>query len=175
MAQQKKINTLVIIISGKRCSGKTTLAEKIYNIFKNNTSISIMPIANSLKQSFCKFYNIDYDSMINNYDIKQQNRKLLLKFAKNKQKIYGNEYWIHDLLQSIPQHIKIIIIPDVRRIYEIYEIKKQYVTIAIRVEVPQWVRKKRGYIYDKYIDLNIFETDLDNYKWDIIYDTHEYH
>jgi len=169
--------TLWILISGKRCSGKSTLAEKIHRMYiNNNITVSIIAIADALKISFCNANNLDIQKM-SKYTFKENQRPKLLLYAKTKQNKIGETCWIDEMLQFIP-NTQVVIVSDVRRKYELNAIINHITinndtSVTIRINVPEWVRKKRGWC-NMDLDSNIFETDLDDYTWDRIYQQHEF-
>lgn len=172
----------VKILCGKRGSGKSFQAKKLEKILKvDGLSVKILPIAYELKKSFCNHTGVDICKMLHDYDYKTKNREALMQYSREIKEIHGEEYWINYLLTSLMEMIiDVIIIPDVRVKLELKKIKEFCSTYSIeletiRMEIPMWVRKKRGIIYNAKIDENSFETDLDGeIGWDIIHTKHEY-
>lgn len=168
-------NKMIIAISGKRCSGKTTLAEKIKDELKDN--VTIISIADQLKENFCHDMNYDIAKMTDR-EYKNKHRQKLISYDSTYKNSHGENCWIHGVTQRINndrQH-NIFIIPDVRRVYEyeyLHKINPDRL-VFIRVKVSDEVRRRRGWIFNDQIDNHISETDLDNYGFELLYTWNEY-
>lgn len=160
----------IVAIGGKRCVGKTWLANISLQFCKdNNISASKIAIADALKREFCESKGLSFDRMINDYEYKATHRKSLLKYAHEVEKKYGDKYWITHLLKFSLSNVNedVIIIHDVRLKFELRAIqefctKHNIALLTVYKKLPILKRQQYGWIYDKHIDDSRFETDLEN-------------
>lgn len=161
----------IIAISGKRCSGKTTLSEEIKSLFvEKNISVRIISIATKLKGKFCKDMDYNYDRITTDRNYKNKHRTKLNEYSQKYKDINGEDYWINNLVDQINQDNEhhIFIIDDLRRQYEYRFLENAFDNIQfIRMEVPDSVRIRRGWVLS-YIDNHISETDLDNFPHQLV-------
>jgi len=168
-------------LSGKRGSGKTYLANQLYQLYKEDKSVVITSIADELKREFCKYSGVDFSRMLNDYEYKTRKRSQLLQYARYIKDKCGETYWIDCFLKTLEKRTEqIIIISDMRLDFElekiqIYCLKHNIHLETHRLEPPEGVREKRGYVHDKDIDNNKFETGLDNIiDWNHIHRENEF-
>lgn len=155
-----------ILISGKRCSGKDTVASLIKEKLGKDTVI--LGFANVLKYNYAKSIatnEIDtqciYEKLINEYKFKEQHRENLINLAKSEKIKHGDDIWVRRLLDYVKNlNVKTIIIPDFRFKVE-FEYFRNLKAYIIRVKSDETVRKERGWRYDPKIDNDVTETDLD--------------
>ncbi len=156
----------IIAISGKRCSGKTTLSEEIKSInIKNNINTKIIHIADKLKENFCKDMKYNLDKMMNDRNYKDTYRAELIAYDLVYKSKNGETCWIYDVVQQIYEDTtqQVFIIPDLRRQYEYRFLENAFNNIQfVRIKVPDSIRISRGWVLSE-VDNHISETDLDDY------------
>ena len=162
----------IIIISGKRYSGKSFIGTYIMNKLKKfNINIEFLHAANILKYEFCEKYQINYNKLLSDRSYKEKYRIKMTHFYNQTKKSKSIDYYNEKLLEHINKTTKpTIYILDVRHKFEIdfYE-KYNFTIIKIRINTDDKIKKSRGWKYDKIIDEDITETDLDNYvDWDFV-------
>lgn len=164
--KQHQMNTtqparpLIIGISGKKESGKDTVADILTGLFfyKNKRGSYKHPFAHALKEEVRKALEISVDELDNN---KVKYRPILQWWGTDFRRTQDSEYWVKKLAEGlygfIPEHV--IIIPDVRFVNEAKFIKD-------RGGLLWRVTKGWNAITD---DLHLSEVSLDNYNsWDAI-------
>ena len=75
---------LIIIISGKRKSGKDYISNKLSEMLKGkfeNLTISYITLAAILKETFAIENNLDYEKLLDSSEYKEKYRKDLIKLA----------------------------------------------------------------------------------------------
>jgi cytidylate kinase len=163
-----------IAISGKMCSGKSTLANMLIEYFQKNNNI------NFIKYSFA---NGVYEIAKNIFYMKNKDRKLLQQIGEKMREI-DKDIWIKKTINDIHKNNdNYVIIDDLRFINELEYIKKHNFFI-IRLNISK--DKQHSHLittypttYQNHIDNlhNISEIDLDNLphnNFDIIINTDNY-
>lgn len=125
----KNRNPLIICICGKAGSGKSSVAEYIYNEYKKKKyDVVISPYTKYLKKYICE---------ITGWNMKDDNkpRDLLQKLSSEliKNKLGNKNFFINRQIEDIDIYsyfFDIIIIPDVRFPYEIESLKKRYSNVV---------------------------------------------
>ena len=118
-----------IAIVGVMCSGKSTLANKIIEYYKNNNNIIIQ------KKAFAdKVYDIAY----NLFNMKNKNRILLQQIGTKMREINKN-VWIDYTLNNLPDNV---IIEDCRYENELNELIENNF-IIIKIIIPKNIQLKR--------------------------------
>jgi len=75
---------LIIIISGKRKSGKDYISNKLSEMLKGtfeSLTISYITLAAILKETFAIENNLDYEKLLDSSEYKEKYRKDLIKLA----------------------------------------------------------------------------------------------
>lgn len=148
---------LVIVISGKRYSGKNTIANYLAD-FIAEKGILVTQASSALKKEFCMRMGVTMDDLIANRD----------KYAIGLKAFYLAEQ-PHKYTNLIVDHIKTVktgvcIVADGRRTDTLTEIKALPVRVAtLRVDCDH--REERGWVPGG-IDESINEVELDDYPFD---------
>lgn len=147
-----------IAISGKMCSGKSTLTKKIIEYFEKKENIQFT------KYSFASgVYKIAREL----FGMTTKNRDLLTSIGYNMRLIDKN-IWIKDTLNSIKKNRhNFVIIDDLRFKNELNHIKTEFFLIRLNISKEEQLnRLKKTYpnTYQNHLNnlTNISETDLDN-------------
>lgn len=156
---------VLILISGKRYSGKDVLAASIDNeLCQLGFRVVIRSTALSLKTRFCKEYGLDLASFLNDRAYKESYRDRLTKFTLN----HSQEENIKSFIESLDPDLNtndFIILSDLRTKLDTKAIRSKFKALTIRVSADDKVRTARGYKESQY-DTSLFETDLDNENFD---------
>lgn len=165
------INTIFyILIAGKRCSGKDTLADLLKRNAFLGDLMDIRGFAKSLKYNYAKILSSDlsesydtiYEKLLNDYQFKQTHRPGLIQYGVSEKEKYGEDIWVQRLIES-GKDSKMVIIPDVRYRYELFhEVFTNENSIKIKINCSDEKRSNRGWKYTEGIDNNHSECDLDN-------------
>lgn len=163
-------NITLILLSGKRYSGKTFIGNFIKNkLHKYN--VKLLNPSDFFKQDFCEKYKLNYQKILYDRLYKESHRVEMINYYNKIKNKYSLDYYCKKIINYITNTTEYnIYIIDIRHKFEImfYE-KHNFKIIKIRRDVDDKIRNIRGWIYDKLIDDDITETDLDNYNdWDIV-------
>lgn len=166
---------LILLISGKRCSGKDIVANILVGKLLERGNISSSEI-----RHFAYYPKLDYSNMsganlnrlLNDRDYKELHRPGILKVANEKRDIYP-EVWANMLYDDI--NSKIVIVPDHRfkPEYEYLKDKDNLRVLRLRIETDEKVRSDRGWIYNSDIDEHASEIDLDNEPMDYMIENND--
>ncbi len=144
---------VIIGISGKKCSGKTTLAKVIAEL-KSDTVI--INFADALKEEVAEACKVTVEHIESN---KKDFRTILQWYGTDFRRKQDNEYWLkrwmNKCLKTIPEP-KLVIAADVRFKNEA-DLIKQIGGIVIRVNRVSTV-----------VDNHPSETELDDYPFDLV-------
>lgn len=149
-----RLRPIVIALSGKRFSGKTTYGKMLSERY----NFDLKSFSTYLKTLFCDKYHLHPDTL-NSRDTKENLRHLILDFYHNE---CGHINFTKCLIDKISGNT---VIDDVRFPEQIYELKKHFNVITVRINSNN--RSLFGFT-PSYVDLDISETALDDYKFDIL-------
>jgi len=156
----------IILISGKRYYGKSTLSKLINEeLIKKDIKSSIMSTSRLLKEKFCKINKLNLEKFMNNRKYKERYRLELTRFVTKFSKQHNLKEFIKRLKSSLKE-FDIIIIDDLRTKYD-FNILKQFKSVTIRINADEQILKNRGHKNGNYDKLTI-EKELDNAKFDFI-------
>lgn len=146
---------MIIGISGKKRSGKDTVADILLGAHANSIKYSF---SNPLKCEVARACGVTVEYIEEHKD----NFRLILQGwgTDYRRKLFGEDYWIKKMDQAIEQFSgrSLVIIPDVRFMNE-YDWVKLHDGIMVRVERPGLPTG----------DGHVSETELDNIpNWDIV-------
>jgi|FLYN01.1.fsa_nt_gi phosphomevalonate kinase len=158
-----------ILISGKRCVGKDTVASMLHREIPDSF---VMGFADILKYQYAKRIAPDqveecYERLLNDYEFKQKHRMGLIELSQEEKRRYGNDIWVRRLLNYVrevygsTEKFVTVIIADTRFRYELeHPAFVRDNSLKIRVECPDNLREQRGWTFDSRYDCDESETDL---------------
>lgn len=154
--------TKFVLISGKRFSGKDTVAKILRNIIKNNCLI--ISFAEVVKFEVAKNLNLNYDRLIVDREYKEKYRHELVKYADERKSYEDINIFVKSLINQVSYfNPSWCIIPDCRFKHEIEYFKDNKLEFTtMRISVSDEIRRIRGWIKSS-IDESLHETELDNY------------
>jgi hypothetical protein len=76
------VPSIVIMISGKRKSGKDYVCKKLMQLFSNTFNVQVLTIAASMKQEYAKANNLDYYRLLGSSSYKEVYRLDMIRFDK---------------------------------------------------------------------------------------------
>lgn len=156
---------IVILISGKRCSGKDTVADCIK---ESNGYIKKVSFGTIMKMDYCKLKQINMDDLKDRM-IKEKHRPYLIEFAESQKQKHGMDYWAKRCWSQYHKNNDILLISDWRFLEEyqffqqlyhdgyIHELK------TIRVEASNESKLKRGWKPNPKVDGHRGEVELDSF------------
>ena len=70
---------LVLVVSGKRKSGKDFICEKLLEIFKKDCIVQIITLSAPLKQAYAIENNLDFSKLLDSSNYKEFYRSQMIK------------------------------------------------------------------------------------------------
>eukprot|EP01084_Bolivina_argentea_P109357 195473_1 len=180
-AENQNRNEIVLLLSGKRYSGKDYICDRIQRKL-NDYSISYKRFnhGDQMKRIYCESSGANLNLMLTNRIYKEKHRNAMTKLY---QQISSNDNNKFIFCQSIYNQIinkchkkecQVIIIGDFRRIHEEQFYLKHFDSnkvLTIRINALDQTRMNRGWIFNEKKDLNITECELDNKSdWNFVFE-----
>ena len=172
----------IILIHGKRTTGKDTLALLIKSHYESQKlKVKSMAFAYATKVGYCTKYNIDLNKMLNDYTFKESHRAGLLNYFLTNENFEWYAEYVYKYIETENKqehdNFDIFIIPDLRIKSHLNYFKQlmkselfnaKYKCTFIHIEASEETKLKRGWI-KKPCDSDFTETDLDDYNnFDIV-------
>ena len=165
------IKKRIILISGKRSSGKDTFATILNDYFSSlKLRVKSMAFAFATKVGYCKKNNLDLDKMLNDYVYKESHRSGLLDYFLTNGDFNWYADYVYKFIEQEYDNFDVFIIHDLRikqhmTFFETLcnqtSFNSKYNCIFIRVNASKESKIKRGWIEKPY-DSDFTETDLDD-------------
>lgn len=162
----------VILLSGKRFSGKDFVADKIYKALEklhwkvHRTSLGILN-----KKNYAEKCNLDVNQLENDHQFKEQHK---LRLVSQKMNESDPEWAMKSIFENaINEKSDILIVSDIRRLEELEWFQKQSPSapILLRIDADNEAKIKRGWEANPEKDQLTTEVELDNYPaWSLRYD-----
>ena len=156
---------VVIVLSGKRKSGKDYVAEKLQSLF-GAEHCELIRLSAPLKFQFAQERGLDYEKLLASHGYKEQYRDAMIRWGEAKRD--ANPNFFCDLACAAGERKRVWIVTDARRPSDIaYFCRMQVCVVLVRIEADDDVRKRRGWRFTTGIDDCDSECALDNgIKWD---------
>ncbi|XP_063244440.1 phosphomevalonate kinase [Bacillus rossius redtenbacheri] len=158
----------VLLISGKRKSGKDFISEKIVNRLGADKTL-IVRISAPIKSHWSKLHSLDFDKLSGTDEYKEKYRKDMIQWGEQiRREDYG--YFCKaaiDMFGAMQKQIWIV--SDIRRQTDIRWFMENFgaVVKTLRLRAGQDVRKQRGFIFTPGVDDVESECGLDHFNnWD---------
>ena len=164
---------LIIVISGKRKSGKDYIADNIVKNFGIDKCI-IIRLAVPIKSHFAKKYGLDFQKMLTASSYKEEIRQEMVEWGEEQRKLNLHVFCKMITDEAVESNKPIWIVSDCRRISDIEYFKKfaldeNMCVKFVRVNSDISTRGHRGWEYTKGIDDAATECQLDAYSnWDVV-------
>lgn len=160
---------LVIILSGKRKSGKDHVSTLILNHIgeKANRYVAILRIAGPIKEEFARNNKLDFIKLLDSSDYKENYRKAMVQWSEEYRKREGWNCFLKQAIKEQKAEEKLIwILNDARRTYDIDYFNDEVGAkiIKLRIEASDEVRAGRGWQFIEGIDDQDTECGLDSYE-----------
>lgn len=158
----------IIVLSGKRKSGKDFVAENIVDRLKEENCV-IIRVASPIKKHFCNKYNMSYDEMITSSQYKEQRRQEMIKWGEM-QRAKDKYVFCETITQEAVETRKPVwILSDARRPTDVEYFKEYSRTrncsfYSIRISADLDTRVKRGWKFTVGVDDVDSECALDDYQ-----------
>eukprot|EP01083_Nonionella_stella_P155021 500217_1 len=177
-----KRNEVVVLVSGKRYSGKDYVCTRIERRLEaHSVNHKRFNHADQMKRIYCNSTGADLDLMLKDRSYKEKHRNAMTKLYERITSNLENKFMfcesIYDQITSRITPYNVIIIGDVRRKYEIEFYYKHFdpkKVITIRINASNHSRMDRGWTFDQAKDLNVTERDLDHKTdWNFVVENNE--
>lgn len=163
----------IIVLSGKRKSGKDFVADQLVKNFGTEKCLLIRT-SKPIKSHFAKLYGLDLEKMMTASNYKEKIRKKMVAWGEEQRKIdpYVFCKTVTDEAELLGKPIWIV--SDCRRLTDIDYFLKYAMTESVpvnfvRVNSDNKTREGRGWVYTVEIDDAETECQLDAYaNWDTI-------
>ena len=185
---QKHHPILVILISGKRKSGKDFISQKLLEYFKDHEKIYLLPVTISapLKQAYAEENGLNYEKLLDSSEYKEIHRQKMIQWSDKKREIdpgYFCQRALNEQLSKLENHkinnkFLVVLVTDIRRKTDIEFFRKTFSSIVrtVRIEADESIRRARNWIFTQGVDDVKSECDLDdvnNFDFKIINNNNE--
>ena len=176
--EMTKESKVIIVISGKRKSGKDYVTNDIVKeIFES--FCHIMRVASPIKKHFCQKYNMNYEEMMTSSQYKEKRRAEMIKWGEEQRLKDVSIFCRSEKDIALETKKPVWILSDARRPSDVeyfrnYAKENGHQFFAIRVSANEKTRENRGWIFTKDVDDVDSECALDEYKnWDFSFENSE--
>ena len=162
---KSKAKPLVILLSGKRFSGKSAASSIIKDIYINqNKSVKVTSFSYSLKKQFCENNNLSLDQFLADHEYKDKYRVQLTKYYDTTNPATFTKYTENEIDKN---EFDVYVIDDLRSFefqidYLLKNCSDKWNMKFIRINSSDENKQKRGWINTDY-DKHQCETELDTY------------
>lgn len=150
---------LIILISGKRKSGKTFLSEKLFShLLDTEFNLNEIILAGPLKEIYAKENGLDYERLLDTSSYKELHRVDMIKWSDSKRvedlyffcKIAVGKV-AYDLSMKVKNKLNIWVVTDLRLQVELQYFKLKYSNLikTVRVLASDEVRIQRNWVFTK--------------------------
>ncbi|CAH0553452.1 unnamed protein product [Brassicogethes aeneus] len=159
---------LILLISGKRKSGKDFLCEKLKDILEEKCTI--IRISGPLKSHYAKEHNLNLTELMSNGIYKEKYRLDMINWSDEVREKDPGYFCKAACATVCSTQTSIWIISDIRRKTDIKWFTETYLdkVKTIRISADQDIRIQRGWVFQEGVDNVTSECDLDNWNcWDL--------
>lgn len=168
--QQLRTPKVVILLYGKRKSGKDYFSNALLERLTNNAvQISVLHIANAVKRKYAEQHNLDYEAMLTSASYKEQYRQNLVELLRQ-ESLTDVFYWDRLVVEeerAKGSNSEVWLVADCRRerdmVYFTQLFTRQRCRI-VRVECSLQTRELRGFQFKAGIDDTDSECGLDDFN-----------
>ncbi|CAG9822692.1 unnamed protein product [Phaedon cochleariae] len=161
---------VILLVSGKRKSGKDFICEKLKTKLGENIC-SIIRISGPLKGLYASLHKLDLLELMSDSPYKEKHRLNMIKWSEG-ERDKDNGYFCRAACAEATV-TPVWIVSDIRRKSDIEWFKETYrgITKTVRISADLDTRKNRGWKFTKDVDDAPSECDLDDFNaWDIMLD-----
>ncbi|XP_037083307.1 phosphomevalonate kinase-like [Pollicipes pollicipes] len=162
--------SLILLINGKRKSGKDFFAELLHKRLGDERSV-IVRLSAPIKSRFAQEYRLDYNKLLSDSDYKERYRQEMIVWGERMRAVDPG-YFCRLALEMVPAagRAPVWIVSDTRRRTDISWFRECYgervKTVHIKANLT--VRELRGFVFTKGVDDAESECDLDGVAdWDL--------
>ncbi|KAJ8877227.1 hypothetical protein PR048_021681 [Dryococelus australis] len=154
----------VLLISGKRKSGKDFISENFLNKLGADKTV-IIRISAPIKIHWSKLHNLDFDKLLSTDEYKEKYRKDMILWGEQiRHQDYG--YFCRAAIEMFDVMQKEIwVVSDVRRQTDVRWFRENFgdTVKTLRLEASEDIRKQRGFVFTSVVDPETLYCDLQSY------------
>ncbi|XP_060551937.1 phosphomevalonate kinase-like isoform X2 [Ruditapes philippinarum] len=161
--------TCILVLSGKRKSGKDYLADLLLKRL-GYESCQVLRLSGPLKKQYAEEKGLDYKELLNSSKYKESYRAHMIKWGEDKRNL-ESYFFCRKTVEAADILKPLWIISDARRKTDINFFREHYpdVVTFVRIEASESVRQQRGFVFTKGVDDAESECGLDTgIDWDIV-------
>lgn len=164
---------MIVLLSGKRKSGKDYVAEKIQQLNPFNRPVKIIRLSAPLKKAYASEHpGVDYEKLLTSGEYKEKYRADMVRWGEEKRSADSAYFVRLSFAQLENDDLKgVVIVSDCRRKTDISCMKKIYETtsipvVTVRIACDEETRNSRGFKFQAGIDDCETECGLDDFNHD---------
>jgi len=174
LSAQKKMNTsavpkLILLLNGKRKSGKDYVAELLHGRLGAAQS-AIVRLSAPIKSRFAEEYKLDYNKLLSDSDYKEKYRQEMIVWGERMRAVDNGCFCRLALEMADCTDRPVWIVSDTRRRTDLSWFRAQYGerVKTLHIEASLTVRQLRGFVFTEGVDDVESECDLDGVTgWDL--------
>uniref|UniRef100_A0A182JMP7 Phosphomevalonate kinase n=1 Tax=Anopheles atroparvus TaxID=41427 RepID=A0A182JMP7_ANOAO len=159
---------LVILLSGKRKSGKDYFAEALHNKLGSDRA-QVIRIAEPIKRHWADGMGLDLTELLSNSEYKEGYRRQMIVWSDARRR---EDYGVFCRAACTTIQRDICIVSDVRRKTDIRYFLEMFGSErvrTVRIEADEATRASRGWQFESGVDDVQSECDLDDFnQWDLV-------
>ncbi|CAG5132913.1 unnamed protein product [Candidula unifasciata] len=159
----------VVVISGKRKSGKDYISEQLRNKLGPD-KCAVLHLSGPLKKQYAKEHDLDFEKLLDATAYKETYRADMIRWGEEKRN-QDPAFFCRLATSGEDSGKDVWIICDARRLSDVEYFQKNYnkVTTLVRVQADTDTRKQRGFVFTQGVDDAESECGLDSgVDWDVI-------
>ena len=159
------IPSAIVLINGKRKSGKDFFASKLAEELGN--ACEILHLSNEIKREYATLHKLNYELLLTDSPYKDKYRTAMIALGESRRTADPSHY-----CRLTTQHATAIIwiIVDNRRVSDMEYFTSAYPgkCVVVRVTASEEVRRTRGWVWKEGVDDVESECGLDGYTPDVL-------
>ncbi|XP_044122411.1 phosphomevalonate kinase isoform X2 [Neovison vison] len=161
MAPQRGVPCLVLLVSGKRKSGKDFVAEALRSRLGEDVC-AVLRLSGPLKEQYAQEHGLDFQRLLGASTYKEAYRKDMIRWGEEKRQADPG-FFCRKVVEGISQPIWLV--SDTRRLSDIQWFREAYgaMTQTVRVVASEQSRQQRGWEFTPGVDDAESECGLDDF------------
>ncbi|XP_032173303.1 phosphomevalonate kinase [Mustela erminea] len=161
MAPQRGVPCLVLLVSGKRKSGKDFVAEALRSRLGEDVC-AILRLSGPLKEQYAQEHGLDFQRLLDASAYKEAYRRDMIRWGEEKRRADPG-FFCRKVVEGVSQPIWLV--SDTRRLSDIQWFREAYgaMTQTVRVVASEQSRQQRGWEFTPGVDDAESECGLDGF------------
>ncbi|XP_034865589.1 phosphomevalonate kinase isoform X2 [Mirounga leonina] len=161
MAPQGDVPRLVLLVSGKRKSGKDFVAEALRSRLGADLC-AVLRLSSPLKERYAQEHGLDFQRLLGASVYKEAYRRDMIRWGEEKRQADPG-FFCRKVVEGVSQPVWLV--SDTRRASDIQWFREAYgaVTQTVRVVALEQSRQQRGWVFTAGVDDAESECGLDNF------------